>query len=128
MHSAHRGRYTCIIDHRKKILVANTIWENESCGIMVLSSAEQWSKKQNRAGCPGSIFFGDTSSPLFTENASFIGRFTRIRYNKNSVFSSAVFGENPRYCYSFGVVVVWRSCCRAKTLTLCNISDIYLKL
>ena len=42
------------------------------------------------------------------------------------LFSSAVFRENPRYCYSFGVVVV----VGMQKLTFCNISviteDIYL--
>ena len=55
----------------------------------------------------------------------------------NSICSSAVFGQNPRYCYSLGVVVVRRRCrrrrhCRAKTLTFFYMSvitaDIYLKL
>ena len=36
-----------------------------------------------------------------------------------------VLGENPRYCYSFGVVPVrCRRCYRAKTVTFCNISVI----
>ena len=48
----------------------------------------------------------------------------------NRIFSSAVFGENPRYCYSLGVIVVVGVV--QKLLTFCNISltaeDIYLKL
>ena len=44
-----------------------------------------------------------------------------LRWGKPEIFSSAVFGENQRYCYSLGIVV-----------TFCNISviteDIYLKL
>ena len=43
----------------------------------------------------------------------------------------ALFGENPKYCYSLGVVVVPYHC-HAKTMTFCNISviteAIYLKL
>ena len=50
----------------------------------------------------------------------------------NRIFSSAVFRENPRYCYSLGVVIV-HLCrhCRAKTVKFYNMSviteDIYLK-
>ena len=48
------------------------------------------------------------------------------------IFSSAVFGENLRYCYSLGIIVVHCRRRRAKTVAFCNISvfseDIYLKL
>ena len=45
---------------------------------------------------------------------------------RSLIFSLAIFGENLRYCYSLGIVVVWHRCC-AKTLTFCNISC-YLKI
>ena len=45
-----------------------------------------------------------------------------------ALFTLAVFGENQRYCYSLGIVVV----IVVQKLTFCNISvfieDIYLKL
>ena len=45
-----------------------------------------------------------------TENCFLIKMFLAAfscRYtNKESIFNSAVLGENPRYCYSLGIVVV----------------------
>ena len=58
---------------------------------------------------------------LLTSNFSFSPQcFSFYHIDKlPSIFSSAVFGENPRYCYSLGVILLVQ-----KTSTFCNISVI----
>ena len=70
-----------------------------------------------------------TESCVFVTTAQ---KLSKILWEKEkmlvtNIFGSVVFGENPRYCYSVGVVIV-----AVQKLTFCNISviteDIYLKL
>ena len=58
---------------------------------------------------------GNNCNPQIQNNPFF------SRSSERLVFSSAVFRENPRYCYSLGVVVVHRHCPSSLSRKKCDV-------